>query len=183
MVYSRYARVYSRRIQFPNEQVVDYDIWGRVWRNDSFGVVTIVPFDAATRTFTLIREYNPAHTMFTYGFPQGQMEPAKHGSNFIAAAAELEEEARLKCTEWVDLMDGNWAPQDKYQRERVWFYLCLRTEKMEEARSRDKEEDMDIVEGVTIAQVGELGRGGKMQSNQLAACFLALSALQKLGKL
>lgn len=178
VVYNRYARVYSRTVRFPDDQQFEYDVWGRVWKNDSFGVVTVVPFDRRTNTFTLIREYNIAHAKFTYGFPQGCLEKSKHSSSKDAAAAELEEEAALKCRNWVDLMKGNTAPQDKYQRESVWFYLCTDAIQVVGGRKRDLEEDMDIVHGVTSKQIVELVQEGVMQSNQIAAAMLALHYLK-----
>lgn len=109
------------------------------------------------------------------------MELGKHGSSLAGAAAELEEEARMKCEAWVDLLNGRTVPQDKYQRERVWFYLCLEVVKVVGGRERDREEDMDVVEGVTPRQVGELVREGVMQSNQVAAALLALDSLRAMG--
>lgn len=106
------------------------------------------------------------------------MELGKHSSSLEGAAAELEEEARIRCEAWVDLLDGRTVPQDKYQRESVWFYLCTEAVKVVGGRERDREEDMDVVEGVTARQVGELVREGVMQSNQVAAALLALDTLR-----
>lgn len=183
VVYDRYARVYSRKVQFPNGKQFAFDVWGRVWKNDSFGVVTVVPFDRATQTFTLIREYNIAHARFSYVFPTGQMERAKHSSNEVAAAAELEEEAQLRCNHWLNLLGadgGRGAPQDKYQREAVFYYLCTDAEHVDNAAQLDDEEEIEVVHGVTPEQLHGLVAAGAMQSNQIAASLLALDKLRNL---
>lgn len=183
VVYDRYARVYSRKVQFPDGKQFDFDVWGRVWKNDSFGVVTVIPFDRETRTFTLIREYNIAHARFSYVFPTGQMERAKHASNEAAAAAELEEEAQLRCNHWSNLLggdEGRGAPQDKYQREVVFYYLCTDAEHVDDAAAVDEEEDIEVVHGITSKQLRELVAAGAMQSNQIAAAYLALDRLRSL---
>lgn len=111
------------------------------------------------------------------------MELGKHGSSLAGAAAELEEEARMKCEGWVDLLNGKTVPQDKYQRERVWFYLCTEAFRVSGGRDRDQEEDMDVVEGITAPQVSQLVREGVMQSNQVAAALLGLESLREMGLL
>lgn len=186
IVYRGYARVYSRIVRFPNNKQFAFDVWGRVWKNDSFSVVTVVPFDRETRTFTLIREYNIAHAKFVYAWPQGQVETSRHDGAQQAAAAELEEEAQLKCQEWSDLLGkeaGSGSPQDKYQREVVHYYLCTDALHVDNAAERDLEEDMDVIHGVTATQVRELVAAGLMQSNNIAAGLMAIDRLRRLGHL
>lgn len=188
VVYDKYARVYSRRVQFPNAQVFAFDVWGRVWKNDSFSVVIAVPFHRATQTFTLIREYNIAHGRFVYSFPQGCVEHYKHPTIRHAAIAELQEEAHLQCHQWHNLLADDTkagAPQDKYQRESVFYLLC--TEAVEfghgDSGGVDQEEDMDIVKGVSPGQFRELVAAGALQSNNMAAGLMAIERLRSLGHL
>jgi len=181
VVYDRYARVYSRDIRFPDGKEFAFDIWGRVWKNDSFTVVTVVPFDRRTRTFTLTREYNIAHARFVYSFPQGQMERTKHASVQIAAAAELEEEAELKCDDWTNLLggdDGRGAPQDKYQRETVHYFLCASASHVDDAAGTDPEENIEVVHGITTQQLRDLIAAGALQSNNMAAALMAIDKLR-----
>lgn len=183
MVYSRYARVYSRKIQFPTGEQYSFDIWGRVWKNDSFSVVTIIPFDKKTQTFTLIREYNPAHSTHVYGFPQGMVElGSKHTNLQHAASKELEEEAHLKCRSWINLLDehSGGVPQDKYQRENVFIYLCSDAVHMDHADGVDEEEEIEIIKGVTVSQVFQLSHAGVLQSNNIAAGLLAVDKLRQM---
>lgn len=182
VVYDRYARVYSRNVRFPTGQVFSFDVWGRVWKNDSFKVVAVVPFDRLTQTFTLIREYNPAHGRYVYSFPQGMVERLKHSNVQAAAEAELEEEAQLKCLHWVPLFDRSspGVPQDKYQREVVFAYLCAHSLKMDRPAHVDDEEFIEIVHGVTSMQVQQLFQAGVMQSNNIAAGLMAIDQLRRM---
>lgn len=183
VVYDRYARVYSRNVRFPTGQVFSFDVWGRVWKNDSFTVVAVVPFDRVTQTFTLIREYNPAHGRYVYSFPQGMVERSKHTDVRAAAEAELEEEAHLKCLEWIPLFDqaSQGVPQDKYQREVVFTYLCADSSKMDQAAHADDEEYIEIVSGITSLQVRQLCLAGVMQSNNIAAGLMAIDQLRHMN--
>lgn len=182
-MYSAHARVYARTVRFPSGNNFTFDVWGRVWRNDSFSVVSVVPFDRATQTFTMLREYNVAHGRFVYAFPQGQFERVKHASLRDAARAELEEEAGLRCTSWTDLLaEGvrEGAPQDKYQREKVFYFLCTAVEAVAEKAEVDAEEEIEVVSGVTPGQVRELVAEGVLQSNNIAAALMALDRLRRM---
>jgi 8-oxo-dGTP pyrophosphatase MutT (NUDIX family) len=188
VVYSRYARVYSRRLRHPDGKEFDYDVWGRNWKNDSFAVVCVVPFDAKDLSFTLIREYNIAHSMHVYSFPQGCYEQSKHASPQVAAEAELDEEARLRCqpSSWITLLDVSaGSPQDKFQREKVHYFLCTDSTPLTEGvgRERDAEEDINIERRVSVAQLKALMRSGVMQSNNIAAGMLAIDRLRHDGLL
>lgn len=187
VVYDRYARVYSRDVRFQDGKVHSFDVWGRVWKNNSFSVVAVVPFDCVSQTFTLIREFNPAHGRHVYSFPQGMVERTKHVDIRAAAAAELEEEAHLKCREWTPLFDaqsgggGGGVPQDKYQREVVYFYLCADAVGVTHAAHLDAEEDIEIVSGVTPSQFKQLSHAGALQSNNIAAGLLAMDQLRQMN--
>jgi 8-oxo-dGTP pyrophosphatase MutT (NUDIX family) len=188
VVYSRYARVYSRKLRHPDGKEFEYDVWGRNWRNDSFAVVCVVPFDSSDMTFTLVREYSVAHGMLVYSFPQGCYETGKHASPQAAAEAELDEEARLRCkkSSWIPLLDTPaGSPQDKFQREKVHYFLCADVFGLEEgdARQRDAEENINIERGISVAQLKALMRAGVMQSNNIAAGMLAINRLRLDGSL
>lgn len=182
VVYDRYARVYSRDIRFPNGRTFSFDVWGRVWRNESFTVVAVVPFNREAHTLTLIREYNPAHGRHVYSFPQGVMEPSKHTDIQSAAAAELEEEAHLRCKNWIALFSGKKGmPQDKYQRESVFSFLCSDAVVVDDPAHVDDEEEIEIVSGISIDSFRNLVKNGGLQSNNVAAGLLALDQLRLMG--
>mmetsp|Transcript_36974 Transcript_36974/g.147501 ORF Transcript_36974/g.147501 Transcript_36974/m.147501 type:complete len:252 (-) Transcript_36974:2667-3422(-) len=184
-VYERYARVYDRVVEYPNGEKFAYDIWGRNWKTNTFSVVIIVPYETRTRTMTLIKEYNPAHDRFVYGFPTGMVSADKHKSPLDAAKQELDEEAELTCNNLIDMLSPsatNGVPQDKYQMERIYMYLCVDEEEDESPSERDSEEvDLHVERGVPVREVKELLLAGTFQSNNMAAAYLALEVLTKMG--
>lgn len=177
IVYNSHARVYSRKIEFPSKKTFTFDVWGRVWRSGTFAVVTVVPFEPATQTFTMVREYSVAHGVATYNFPQGQVE-GKHGSVRDAAERELQEEAGLAGGDFFGLVEQG-MPQDKYQRERVFVFLCVGAKEVVQGE-RDREESIEIVRGVTTRQILDLAMKGVIQSNQVAAGLLAINRLRRM---
>lgn len=188
VMYSRFARVYSRTVQHSNGDTFEYDVWGRNWKNESFTVVCVVPYNPRTRAFTLIREYNVAHNKHVYSFPQGCYEKSKHASPMDAALAELEEEARVSCgiSHMIPLLDTpHGSPQDKYQREAVHYFLCKDVIRLSNnsLRSRDAEESIEVTEHVPVSLLKGLIRAGVMQSNNIAAGLLAIDRLRQDGLL
>lgn len=179
VTWTGYARVYSRTVAYSDgRRNVSFDVWGRTWRGGTFGVAIAVPFDRRTRTFTLVREFCVAHSRFVYSFPAGQVE-AKHSDEHEAAEAELAEEARLECnTELTKLISAP-APQDKFQRERVVYYLCTDVKKLANPPKRDKEELIDVIQGITASELLGLVQAGVLQSNMIAAAMLALRELEE----
>lgn len=187
VVYSRYARMYNRVVVPPHtDKPVEYDVVGRLWKGDSFEVVSVVPYDPVFKTFTMIREYNPATKMGAYTFPQGSVEPGKHPSPLYAAIAELGEEARLRCLpeQMLEMLDYP-ASQDKYQRETVHYFLCTAATLEEEKhwRPRDENEVMEIERNVTVAEVKALIKAGVVQANVIASAYLAIEHLRAVGEL
>lgn len=99
---------------------------------------------------------------------------------------ELEEEAGLACDSWTDLLPsdgGTGAPQDKYQRETVHYFLCTAAKRIGAGKGVDEEEDIEVVQGVTSAQIRELVAAGALQSNNIAAGLMAIDWLRHHGML
>uniref|UniRef100_A0A7S0BEA1 Uncharacterized protein n=1 Tax=Rhodosorus marinus TaxID=101924 RepID=A0A7S0BEA1_9RHOD len=72
--------------------------------------------------------------------------------------------------------------QHKYQRERIYMYLCVDEEEDENPGNRDSEEvDLHVERGVPVQEVKELLLTGTFQSNNMAAAYLALEVLTKMG--
>ena len=136
-----------------------------------------------------------------YSWPAGVYEPTKHGGSLEKAGLmELREEAGLECGDGGNGggVDGGLvrllstaagrggAPQDKYQREKVEYFLCVDARKRregEEGRVLDEEERIEVVGGVRVEEVKELVLAGVMQSNMMAASFMAIDRLEKMGYL
>lgn len=115
------------------------------------------------------------------------MEWGKHVTLINAAAAELEEEAHLACDHLVSLLSDDdvvsgGVPQDKYQRESVYFFLCADSKHVDNpAHLDDEEESLEVVHGVTVEQVYELARAGALQSNNIAAGLMAVEKLRNMN--
>lgn len=189
VVYSRFARMYNRVIRHPGTRgTFGYDILGRVWRNDSFAVVSVIPFDTKTGTFTMLKEYNFAHARAVFTFPQGCYQPTKHTSPRTAVLSELNEEAGLGCRDdaLVDLLDSTeGSPQDKYQREVVHYYLCTSTIPLANGlrQGQDLEEHIIVERHVSVSELKAFVRLGMLQSNNIAGALLAIDKLKELGLL
>lgn len=184
VVYSNFARVYARTVRYSDGTNFTFDVWGRTWRDNSFGVAIAIPFTRTGRrtgSFTLVREYCVAHARFVYSFPAGQVELKKHADARAGAVAELGEEAGLKCTRpMVSLLgtDGG-APQDKFQREAVHYFLCTDARRDRARHDRDKEERIQVVPDVSVKDLMALVRAGAMQSNMIAAALMAVEELRR----
>lgn len=189
VVYSRFARLYNRVVKHPGTLgTFGYDVLGRNWRNGSFSVVSVIPFDVKTGTFTMLKEYNFAHGRAVFTFPQGCYQPSKHASPREAVLAELNEEAGLKCEgnalhELLAHTQG--APQDKYQREVVHYYLCTdaRQLRKELRQGQDLEEHIVVENHVSPPEMKAFMRLGMLQSNNIAGGLLAIDRLKELGLL
>jgi len=180
VAWTGYARVYERTVVYSDgRKNATFDVWGRTWRDETFGVVIIIPFVRSSRTFTLVKEFCVAHNRFVYSFPAGQIE-RKHKSILEAAKMEFAEEAHMKCARPLKpLLTGDiGAPQDKFQREAVHYYLCQDSKTVLDAPVRDAEENIDIISGVRPAELLAIVKAGTMQSNMIAAAMLALHDLR-----
>ena len=71
VIFSRYGRVLSRRVKYPNGAEHDFDVWMKNWRSRNEFVI-VVPYDSRTKTFTLLYEYYPASHHFMSGLPGGK---------------------------------------------------------------------------------------------------------------
>lgn len=144
-----------------------------------------------TKTATIIKEYNPGCDKILYGIAAGIVETdiAKHGSDYdIAARHELEEETQLDgdTGTWYRLMNEDKSiAMDKYLVTEVVAYLVVDPVKVEErdVRPMDVEEDIEIVEGVTVVEILEMIRNGEMNCIGAFGCLLAIEKLRELGEI
>lgn len=127
-----------------------------------------------------------------FSFPAGVYEKGKHGGSVrIGAGMELREEGGVECEGGsgglIRLMEGDGdeegkggAFQDKYQRERVEFFLCVGFVGRERG-VLDEEERIQVVEGVSVVELRELVLRGTMQVNMMAGAFMAIDQLRLMG--
>jgi len=122
-----------------------------------------------------------------YGLAAGIVEtdPNKHNSDFdLAARHELEEECHLIGGSWYRLVhEGVAIPMDKYVVTQIVAYLVINAEKTNNPRPLDAEEDIEIIEGISIDEIITMIRGGKMNLVGGWACMLAIEKLRELGEI
>jgi len=145
------------------------------------GAVLVFAWDTQTKTATMLREYMPASHKMLYGLAAGLVEE-KHGSDiFMAARYELEEEAHLTGGTWIPLSKQPSA-MDKYAFTGVDAFLVLDPVESENPRPQDDEEDIQIIDGVTIPQIMEWIAMGEMNLVSGWGCMLAIEKLRELGE-
>ena len=202
--YSRYRTILQRKVQFPlsnansNEthripgKVVDFDIVDQ----SGLGAVIILAYNSQTKTVRLLREYNPGCHKVLYGPAAGLVE-AKHSQDHVsclkegiedeeknwrkAAEWELEEECHLEGGTWYEL--GEKTSMDKYVVTKIKPFLVVDATHVENPKPLDFEEEIDIVDGITIEQVWEIIRNGEMNLVGGWASMLAIRKLEELGLL
>lgn len=103
-LFRRYQTVYERNVRYPDGKLISFDVLGNA-RSD-FQSVFVFPYNSATGTVTLLREYSPGAHAEQLSFVAGMFEPAKHGTLEAAARAEMSEEAHLKGGELVPLCEN-----------------------------------------------------------------------------
>merc|ERR1712232_1474436 len=145
-----------------------FSVFGRSDDNDVS--VFILPYNTATKTFTLIEEYHPGPNRYMMGLVAGMYEPKHGGSPERAAKWELSEEARLKIAEGKSkfirlypLQQQVGFSQDKYSSAHFQPYLALDCVNDNRPRLRDKEEEnITIHNDITVEELKRLIRGGKL---------------------
>lgn len=201
VTYSRYRTVLQRKVEFNNNnstsKIVDFDVIDQ----RGVGAVIIVAFNTKTKTFRLLREYNPGCDEVLYGPAAGLVEK-KHelqtsdkdsvDENVAvkqvtkeellwkeAAKWELEEECHLRGGTWYEL--GEKTAMDKYVVTRVKPFLVLDATHVDDPRPLDIEEEIEIVDGVSVERIWEIINHGEMNLVGGWACLLAIHKLQELG--
>jgi hypothetical protein len=151
------------------------------------GAVIIFAWNSSNKSAVIIREYNPGCHRILSGLAAGIVEtdPDKHGADFdIAAKHELEEECHLAGGTWHKLIDdGVQIPMDKYSSTNIGAYLVIDPTKVDNPRPLDHEEDIEILEGVSIEIILRMIARGEMNLVGGWACLLAINKLRELGEI
>ena len=151
------------------------------------GAVLIFAWDSKTKTAVIIKEYNPGCHKILAGLAAGIVETDvhKHGSNFdIAARHELEEECHLGGGTWYKLIDeGVSVPMDKYFVTEIVAYLVVDPVRINNPKPLDDEEDIEIIEGVSVESILRMIRGGEMNLVGGWGCLLAIEKLREIGEI
>lgn len=151
------------------------------------GAVLIFAWNSQNKTATMIKEYNPGCHKILSGLAAGIVETdiEKHGADFdIAARHELEEECHLAGGKWYKLVDeGVSVPMDKYSKTNIVAYLVIDPVKVSNPRSLDIEEDIEIIEGVTVEDIISMIHRGEMNLVGGWGSLLAINKLREIGEI
>lgn len=114
-----------------------------------------------------------------------EADPNKHDSNpKTAAIFELEEECHLSGGTWHRLVRDYVAiPMDKYVVTEIVPYLVIDPVRVDNPRPLDAEEDIEILEGLSVDAILKLIYDGKMNLVGGWACLLAIEKLRELGEI
>ena len=171
----------KRSVRLPTGVVVPFDV--TLAKHDA---VLVVPFDTSTQCFTLIDEIHPGLGEVRPGVVAGLIEPHKHSGPQDAAAAELEEEARLAGGTFYPLIDGDGAfPASKYADQLFHPFLVVDPAPVEAsgALPQDMEESIEARPGISVAELRRLIRSGRLNVLAVSSLLLALDKLAELGAL
>ena len=172
----------KRSVRLPTGVVVPFDV--TLAKHDA---VLVVPFDTSTQCFTLIDEIHPGLGEVRPGVVAGLIEPHKHSGPQDAAAAELEEEARLAGGTFYPLIDGDGGafPASKYADQLFHPFLVVDPAPVEAsgALPQDMEESIEARPGISVAELRRLIRSGRLNVLAVSSLLLALDKLAELGAL
>jgi ADP-ribose pyrophosphatase YjhB (NUDIX family) len=198
VIYEKWRRLVSRKVQLPSGKTADFEIVGQscpggddddaasVHRRTDHAVLIFV-WNRTTKTTTLIREYMPSVHRKMYGLAAGMVEADKHDNTPLTAARhELAEECRLQGGEWIRLT-GVPVTMDKYSTTALTVYLVLDPEPVEQQNEQprdDTEEGMEVVPNVTVDELLQrITNSADMTVVGSWASLLALGKLRELGEL
>lgn len=173
-----WRKVVRREVCLPNDKIVEFDIITQ-------GSPSIVVFiwDTASKTTTLIREYQPGSNQVLYGTVAGMYEPHKHDSPLQCAQYELEEEAQLSSDTWIPLLASSDTsiPFDKYSDNRFYPYLVLDCKTVKNPKPLDDTEFIKIKPSISHSELMEIISTGSINIASSFAILLGLKRLELMG--
>jgi hypothetical protein len=177
VVFSGWRKIVRRKLQFPNGSIKDFDIL-----NTATSIV-VFNWDSRTKTTTLIQEYHPGIEKALYGTVAGMYEDHKHSDPLECAQFELEEEAHLRSSKWIPLLNNDNATVslDKYSDNKFHAYLAIDCEKVANPREIDEEEYIVIKDNISYNELMQLISSGQMNVLSSYASLMAIQKLKELG--
>jgi hypothetical protein len=175
----KYRSLVQRQILMPdNTTVATFDVV--VQKSES---VLVFVWDTNTSTTTLIQEFHPGIEKLMIGTVAGMYEPHKHGSALECAQFELEEEAHLRSSRWVPLLDelSTAAPFHKYSNNRFYPFLAIDCDHVASPRPRDAEEHITVLRHVGYRQLMSLISAGRVNVLSSYAALLGINKLRQLA--
>ncbi len=169
-------------MEHPNGEHVAYDLAGHP---PSYAFVVVFPFDSATRSVTLIREWQQGLNEWWWQLPTGAHDPRKARSREESARFELEEEARLAGGQWRSLLPRG-SPgiiESKWCRNRFTPFLAVDAKPKPNPRPRDAEELIVIEPRVPVRTLRELLAAGRLTPPSAYCAAMGLARLEADGLL
>lgn len=137
-----------------------------------------------------VKEYNPGCHKRLFGVAAGLVEEKHnavggiHDDSLVAAQFELEEECHLKGGAWYRLTsECVRVPMDKYVVTEICPYLVIDASPVKNPRPLDPEEDIEIIQNVSIEEIYRMIKDGKMNLVGGWACMLAIEKLREIGEI
>jgi len=202
LAYSRWRTIVQRRVRSPKGHIIDFDVIGQRIHDSTapievHGAVLALAYHTETKSFTLIREYNPGSHCILYGPAAGMLESgSKHNNSnpLVAAQMELEEECHLAGGTWYRLVDevnertSRYFPLGgvfvgKYENTEMVPYLVVDPVLVSNPRPLDATEDIEIVRHVTLEELRRMLTSGQMTVVGSWTALLALDKLRQLGEI
>mmetsp|Transcript_23575 Transcript_23575/g.42798 ORF Transcript_23575/g.42798 Transcript_23575/m.42798 type:complete len:234 (-) Transcript_23575:1506-2207(-) len=178
--YKRWRTILERTIRFPNGKVVDFDLVGMVGAGSA---VVVFAWDSLQKTATLVREYHPGPNKFLFGAAAGIVEDDKHNGNVeLAAQHELEEECHLAGGSW-HLLTPEPLAMDKYSTITMRAFLVMDASHVPDPQPQDHEEDIEIIQNVSVDEIMTMIRRGEMNVVGAWACLMAIEKLREMGEI
>lgn len=204
ILHDNWRKLVSRKVELPSRRVADFEIVSQGDRGGRVtdGAVMVFVWHRSNGTATLVYEYMPAVHQFVPGLCAGMVEDKHHGNGddnddsnesddsndnnpvYTAAVHELEEECRLTGGTWFRLCQP--TVMDKYATTKISVYLVIDPMPVDDTTGKERdetEEGMQVVHGVTVAELRELLACGGMTIVAGWATQMALSKLRELGEI
>lgn len=178
VVFKGWRNIVKRKIKQPNGHISTFDIVSE--GRPSVGVFI---WDTKTSTTTLVREFHPGTAKIYYGVVGGVFESDKHVGYLNAAQFELEEEAQLKSSNWVHLLDTDTCNVsfDKYSDNLLYPFVAMDCVIVDKPRAPDVDEFIQVERNVTYKKLMKIIDCGEMNIFSCYMCFKALKKLDEIG--
>jgi NUDIX domain len=179
VVYDGWRKVVRKEVVMPNAKSVLFD----VVTTNGMPAVAVFVWDKESCTATVLQEYHPGPEKMMHGVVAGCFESHKHSSPLECAAAELEEEAHLKTSTLIPLLqDGETTvPFEKYSDNRFYPYLALDCEPVANPKPLDDEEYIIIHKNVSYKRLMEMIAAGQFNVISSYTILMAIRKLTEMG--
>lgn len=178
--YKRFAKLWHRRVEFPDGRIIDWDIVGQPGKGPHFA--TVFPYFTKSKLVRVLKEYSQGTNEIKYTMVAGGFDAEKHSSILDTAKYEMNEEASLKNGQFIQLLEQNneGIAELKWSRNRFMPFLCIDPEEDLTPKAKDLEELIEV-EDISIGRFMELVLKGEMLLPAVQTGLMAIDWLKKNG--